>query len=203
MTEQPTFEKYRSLVPKIARRRFSRLLNYNAGCVGFDDLLQEGYLALLLSLGTYRADHESRAKFFTYAYSAIFRAMAHYLEQHSSPVTGGRAFNAKRCSEKLKEQYGRATQRTMLSELNFEEWESAVMDTHDPEERYDTFDFLCHCLEELADRLPPDELAVVTMRAYGASIREIGEMIGMSRRHTSRLVRRLHVKAAGILQKEM
>jgi RNA polymerase sigma factor (sigma-70 family) len=201
-TQQPSFEQYRSLVPWIAISRFGQLYGKTVGCVSFDDLLQEGYVALLNALRTYDREHGSEAAFSTYSYFAIHKAMSHYLESNSAPVTGGRAFNARRGGEELQAKFAMAAKRILLSDLNFDEWEAAIVDRTSPEEIVDEQDWEEHCINRLVEKMEPDELSLLVMRSLGASQKEIGDVLGISRRHAGRLVRQKLLKASGILDGE-
>lgn len=199
----PTFDDYRAMVPWIALSQFGQTYNKSVGCVSFEDLTQEGYVALIGAIKTYNSKHSSGAAFTTYAYQAIRKAMAHYLEANSAPVTGGRAFNVKRGNEAMQAQFAMAAKRILLSDLSFEELEAAVIDDTSPETAVDEADWFEYCVGRLVEQMAPDELSLLAMNALGASHREISEVLGVSRRQAARIVRQQLIKACGILSEEV
>jgi RNA polymerase sigma factor (sigma-70 family) len=66
----PTFEQWQPLVLHVASQRFRHIFGADR-----DDLLQEGYMALMRAIDTYDPSHASGASFKSYAFRCIWGGM--------------------------------------------------------------------------------------------------------------------------------
>lgn len=154
----------------------------------FDDLMQEGRLALLRAYE--RFDPSANNKLLTYATIFIHRAMGEHARGFAHPVR----YPRQRGQVRL------AVQRISFGEPLFDgatrTW-SEVLAAPEPDLEYSPAGDLMALVEKALKKLTPKQRAVINARfIYGRKLREIGEELGVTRER----VRQIEVKALRLLR---
>jgi RNA polymerase sigma factor (sigma-70 family) len=199
----PSYENYKYVIAQVLADCFKGMGNDHAGVYGLDDLEQEGCIALLSALNTYDPTRED-ALFSTYAYAAIYKATARYSQLNSSPLTVARASDVNlKGSEVAKERHRMANRVAFTGNALTDKLASIVSRDKDPNDEVDQLDLVEYCLEEMLRGLDAAEFALMSLWAEGASYREIGTVIGVGRVSARKKLRKILVKAVGILKSEV
>lgn len=140
-----TFEQWAPLIRHIAGKRFNQ-----SGC-DFDDLLQEGAIALLYALKHFDKD---RASFKTYAYVCIHNAMSQFALKEARHSTRHRTRHWT--------QHG-------IDPLDCEGVEQMIDADHNNA-----------CMERLRQVIPQAGIDLMLVRADGATLEELGKVLDCS-----------------------
>lgn len=154
----------------------------------FDDLMQEGRLALLRA--NERFDPSTGNKLLTFATICIQRAMGEHARSFAHPVKYPRQ------RRKVRQAIQRVSFGEPLYEDSTRTW-AEVLAAPQPDLEYAPTDDLMAILGKALKKLTPKQQAVIKARFMeGRKLREVGQELGVSRER----VRQIEVKALRLLR---
>lgn len=186
-------------------RRFRRHLDY-------DDLVSEATLGLLDAWDQFDDDHPSKASFMTYAFRAIYRRVARFIDQNVSPVTTRgwqKALNSQ--NGDISHDIAVALACRLFSEQTPADVEGRreagpqIEDANLPNvpDNMEEREFHQHCMRRLRRHLTEKEIRVLLERFSGKTYTQIGAKRRYTRENARRVVQELMVKAATALFREV
>ena len=165
-------EKVNELVKKYEGIIFSFAKNYNKCNNDYDDIVQEGYLALIKALHDYNAEYG--ASMSTFAYMCVTRAMRQY---------------AKKCAKKY-------------AELIIQDGGELLDDNENPIDDLQARMTINKILKDTDYILTPKEKQTLTkMLESGSSVLSVSKELGETRHATSKCYRRGINKIKGELER--
>ena len=174
-------------------RRYRRHLDY-------DDLVQEGFIALLNASERWHAG--GGASFKTYAFAAIYRQVHRFVDANACPVTTKNWQSASRYDDSVHEHLAAAIACRLFSEseIKGQSIESA------PEIKDDRWrvlpddilqaDWVDYCMKRLGKVLKKKEIRILLERASGMTFTQIGEKRGVTRERARVVYGELLIRAA-------
>lgn len=197
------------LVYKVARAKFPWAFEYGRRrrhpvhlAVDADDLIQEGAIALMEAIRTFKS--EVGVKFQGYAWSCIQNAMQDYVAR-----TGSRLQTT--CKSRYKRDHTRGTKSAtdncvLMSELQLSgdtSLDSLILtekienDAQAGQNCVDNQELLSACLAKLGGKITPEMFRALEMRGGGDTMVTIGAELGVPRKTAEMLVHKA-VKVAAI-----
>lgn len=211
------FAQWKSLVHYIISKHFSWAYDSKRGAgihykhkLDYDDLVSEGYVALVKSHSGY--NNNGKAKFMTYAYKSIFRAVSKFINANLTPVT---IRDLKKLMSQDKDSLRRRQASSAIGCMFFSEmsnsdsddgknWQDGIEDASSGEQSgiAEHKEWVKNCIEKLKGRLETREYRILLWRANDISVATIAARTGMTREGVNKLYNNILVKAAAILLEE-
>jgi RNA polymerase sigma factor (sigma-70 family) len=185
---------YRS--PGVSSKKWRRHLDY-------DDLVQEGNLALLGAWEKWRED--GGASFKTYAFTAIYRRVERFIDSNLTPVTTKYWQSAVTYDPTARERLMAAISCSLFSEGYREDYRKDItFEIPGDKSTFSTddilhLDWVNHCVDELREKMSPRNFRILLDKAGGKKFAEIGEDKGLTREYVRRIYREALIQAAVIL----
>ncbi len=187
-------------------KKYRRFLDY-------DDLVQEGHIALMYAWNRYDPSREDAATFKTYAFKAIYRRVAKFIELNVTPITA-RNWKARSMAAAAKspgddseesKQLAAAISCILFSEGSQDDegndpW-CSIEYTGDNDVPDDVVhkDWVNHCIGVLRRGLTNKEFSMILARAKGQTYGMISKRHNIKREIARRVVGEIMIKAAVLL----
>lgn len=214
MDEQPlTVEQWMPLVYKVARTKFPWAFEYGKRrrhsvhlAIDGDDLVQEGAIALMKAIVTFRP--EVGVPFELHAWGQIQGRMQNYVRDNGGRMKVTSKSRYKR--DKVSGTKQAAQDCVLMSEVSLEDGasldsilltEKIEQDAQVGQDGVDNQELLGVCLAKLGGRVTPEMLRALEMRGGGETMAAIGEELGVPRKTAEMLVHKA-VKVAAVHLKE-
>ena len=204
MTDED-YRKWSDLVHRVIQDRFSWTYNSRdtrglRRAVGYDDLVQEGSIALFKAWQKHNPLRDGAASFKTYAYHAIYRRIARYVGSNLSPVTvknWAKSYNDPKYRDKVTAAVG-CILFSEVVEKSEDEWSSQIGDESSsvPVETMIHKDVVKRCFDLLEKNLSKRELGVLRDRHRGKTYAQIAKKRHTTREQVRRIYQEALVKAA-------
>jgi RNA polymerase sigma factor (sigma-70 family) len=159
--------------------------------IDYDDLFQEGVVALFDAIAAYDPNHHSNTTFKTYAHKVIRRHLVSYVGENSTHMHIGRPGRIMNVgSDELKNDLKNAMSYRLFSEFKYvlnPIDESSVIE--DAAQRIEKKDFVEHCQKVMQEVLTFEEQDVVKMKCEGMSLIAISKAMNCSYETARRMYR--------------
>lgn len=212
-TDTPlTFEQWTPIVHHVATKRFpwaagsssSREDKIRLRGLDREDLVQEGYIALLYALDNYKKDHVAHASFKTYAYKCIYSAMLKYTWANATPLkTWDKIEIRTRGSDAAKENLAAALRCAFFTDIAPDNPEFPDKQSGMHEAAVDNDEYATACIAKLREAMKKLDFEMLLDRASGMIYKDIGEKYGFSKQRARTIIKNLQYVAANILSQEI
>jgi RNA polymerase sigma factor (sigma-70 family) len=181
--------------PKKFRRHFD-----------YDDLAQEGCVALIDAWERWRGD--GGAEFKTYAFTSIYRKIFRFIDANNSPITTKNWRQATESDSSVEEHLNRAVSCRLFSELNPDGNNGYSIGLSSPDVQFEDADssesysnviyrdWQNRCLELLKKELNKSDYTILMKRARGMHFQEIGKSRNITREAARKQYNKAIVRAA-------
>lgn len=203
------FIKWQNLIHRVVRDNFKWAFDSRANYrrfkrpMGYDDMIQEGSIALHRSWQKYDGKREDAASFKTYAYRAIYRRVSRYISNNITPVTI-KNWSKAAAKEGNKDSVAAAISCSLFSEVvepGGEEWSSQIKDRTVDAGVRDMIhqEHVGRCIGILKDGLTRREFGIMIEKNRGKTYAQIAKRRRMTRENVRSLYSCTLVKCAVLL----